>query len=144
MTSKIFISLSTLPISEEWATIDAPLMADWPRRPSQKIDAAGKPSVTRWRALGPMTLQRAQERMATHVLLEPLTGRTHQLRVHLASIGHAIVGDALYASEAVRQLGTRLMLHSTVLALVHPVTRQTIRFKSIAPFDARTGSGRTP
>ncbi len=133
-----------LPISEEWATIDAPLMADWPRRPSQKIDAAGKPSVTRWRALGPMTLQRAQERMATHVLLEPLTGRTHQLRVHLASVGHAIIGDALYASEAVRQLGTRLMLHSTVLALVHPVTRQTIRFESVAPFDARTGSGRTP
>lgn len=122
-----------LPVAEEWAVIDAPLMADWPRRPMQKIDAAGKASVTRWRALGIVALADAGDRMATRVLLEPLTGRTHQLRVHLASIGHAILGDALYANEAVSRAAPRLMLHATVLGFVHPATWKTVRFESLAP-----------
>ncbi|MGJ7497067.1 RluA family pseudouridine synthase [Variovorax sp. RT4R15] len=118
-----------MPPSDEWALIDAPLIADWPRRPLQKIDAAGKPSQTRWRVL-----RQLPQRQATHVLLEPLTGRSHQLRVHLASIGHAILGDALYASEAVQARAPRLMLHATVLAFTHPATLQGMRFVSEAPF----------
>ena len=119
-----------LPLQEEWAVIDAPLAADWPRRPLQKIDAAGKPSITRWRALRSLREGPA----ATHLLLEPLTGRSHQLRVHLASIGHAILGDALYADDAVRQRAARLLLHATVLEFVHPATQQPLRFASAAPF----------
>ena len=123
-----------LPVTDEWAVIDAPLMADWPRRPLQKIDAAGKPSVTRWRALEPVALNAAAVRRATRVVLEPLTGRSHQLRVHLASFGHAILGDALYADNAVREAVPRLMLHATVLEFVHPATHETSRFESMAPF----------
>ncbi|MEJ8824166.1 RluA family pseudouridine synthase [Variovorax humicola] len=118
-----------MPVSEEWAVIDAPLIADWPRRPLQKIDPEGKPSQTRWRAL-----RQLPHDHATHVLLEPLTGRSHQLRVHLASIGHAILGDALYASDAARRRAPRLMLHATSLAFMHPATMLPMRFESPAPF----------
>lgn len=133
-----------LPVADEWAEIDAPLMADWPRRPMQKIDAAGKPSVTRWQARGPVHLDRDDGGAATHVLLAPLTGRSHQLRVHLASIGHAILGDALYAGEAALQAAPRLMLHATVLKFTHPGTAQVMRFESAAPFAPMTASAATP
>ncbi|MEJ8845980.1 RluA family pseudouridine synthase [Variovorax rhizosphaerae] len=116
-----------LPVSADWALIDAPLIADWPRRPLQKIDAAGKPSQTRWRAL-------RQLDDATHVELEPLTGRSHQLRVHLLSIGHPILGDTLYASEAVIARAPRLLLHATSVAFTHPATQQQMRFESLVPF----------
>lgn len=119
-----------LPPSEEWALIDAPLGADWPRRPLQKVDPAGKPSQSRWRVL--RALPRAN---ASHLLLEPLTGRSHQLRVHLLSIGHAILGDALYAQDAVRLRAPRLMLHATSLRFTHPASGQPMHFASAAPFD---------
>jgi tRNA pseudouridine32 synthase/23S rRNA pseudouridine746 synthase len=116
-----------LPVQGDWSLIDAPLMADWPRRPLQKIDPAGKPSRTHWRAL-------ASSRDATHVLLEPLTGRTHQLRVHLASIGHPILGDALYGDADVQARAPRLLLHASELGFVHPVTQQDLRFESKPDF----------
>ncbi len=119
-----------MPLLDDWAVIDAPLMADWPRRPLQKIDPAGKPSVTRWRALRPLP-----ERGATHVLLEPLTGRSHQLRVHLQSIGHTILGDALYGDAALQARAPRLLLHATQLGFAHPRTQQALHFTSAAPFD---------
>ncbi|MDR2853454.1 MAG: RluA family pseudouridine synthase [Burkholderiaceae bacterium] len=81
----------------QWHEIDAPIAPDWPRRPLRIVDAAGQPSRTRWRVLRPLP-----EHGATHVLLVPVTGRTHQLRVHLAHIGHPIVGDALYEGDADR------------------------------------------
>lgn len=118
-----------LPVSNEWSLIDAPLMADWPRRPLQKVDAAGKPSQTRWRVK-----RQLPDRHASHLWLEPLTGRSHQLRVHLLSIGHPILGDALYGDEDVRQRAPRLLLHATALEFVHPVERRLCRFESPPPF----------
>ncbi len=118
-----------LPATDEWATIDAPLAADWPRRPMQKVDAAGKPSQTRWRVKHLLPAL-----AASHLLLEPLTGRSHQLRVHLLSIGHPILGDMLYASQAVRQRAPRLLLHASALAFVHPADGRTHRFESAPPF----------
>lgn len=115
-----------------WQTVDAPLMADWPRRPRQKIDAAGKPSRTRWR-----TLQADAARQASHLLLEPQTGRSHQLRVHLASIGHPIAGDALYGDARSAARAPRLLLHATVLQLHHPANGAAMRFESAAPFGLR-------
>ena len=112
-----------------WSLIDAPIAADWPRRPLRIIDAAGQPSRTRWRVLCALP-----ERSATHLELEPLTGRTHQLRVHLASIGHPILGDALYGNEQVQARAPRLLLHATELAFVHPATQQPLRFVSAVPF----------
>ena len=106
--------------------IDAPLIADWPNRPRQIVDAtAGKPALTRWRVL-----QRDAGR--TRLALEPVTGRTHQLRVHLQSIGHPIVGDALYGPQPPAH--PRLLLHATQLALQHPFSGEACTWTHEAPF----------
>ena len=89
--------------------IDLPIGADWPNRPRRQVDPEhGKPSQTRWRVL-------AHEGAHSRVALEPLTGRTHQLRVHLAAIGHAILGDALYAEPDLAAASPRLLLHASEL-----------------------------
>ncbi len=118
----------TLPAGAGWSTIDAPIAADWPRRPMQRIDPSGKPSITRWRVAD------AGTDGCTRLALEPLTGRTHQLRVHLAFIGHPILGDTLYADGAARDGATRLLLHATALALRHPATGDPVECASAAPF----------
>ncbi|MDM0002106.1 RluA family pseudouridine synthase [Variovorax sp. J22P240] len=118
-----------LPMTDEWSLIDAPLIADWPRRPLQKVDPAGKPSQTRWRVK-----QSLPERRASHLWLEPLTGRSHQLRVHLLSIGHPILGDALYGHEDIERRAPRLLLHATTLEFEHPANGKPCRFESPPPF----------
>lgn len=113
-----------------WGSIDLPIAADWERRPLRVIDAnAGKASLTHWRVL-------AHDAAAdtSRIALEPVTGRTHQLRVHLAAVGHAILGDALYADPAVCARSPRLLLHATWLAFEHPATGQWMEFASPAPF----------
>ena len=113
-----------------WQTIDLPIAADWPRRPLRVIDhATGKPSQTRWRVL-------AHDAAAhtTRVALEPITGRTHQLRLHLATIGHPILGDALYADAATQAQAPRLLLHACALGLAHPVTGERMDWEWEADF----------
>ncbi|MDD2547175.1 MAG: RluA family pseudouridine synthase [Burkholderiaceae bacterium] len=113
-----------------WQTIDLPIAADWERRPLRVIDTArGKPSLTRWQALA---VDPAAQ--TTRVALEPLTGRTHQLRVHLAAIGHAILGDALYADAPAQARAPRLLLHACELGFTHPETGAALHFASPAPF----------
>ncbi|MES2991153.1 MAG: pseudouridine synthase [Pseudomonadota bacterium] len=110
--------------------IDLPLIADWPNRPKQKVDhAAGKPSLTRYRVLA-----HDAARDATRVELEPITGRAHQLRVHLLAIGHPILGDALYAPPEVLAQAGRLLLHASALRFAHPVSGEPIAFESAPPF----------
>ncbi len=113
-----------------WGLIDLPIGADWPRRPLRVIDAEhGKPSQTRWRVLAfdaPTN--------STRVELEPLTGRSHQLRVHLQALGHPILGDALYAPEAVRAKAARLLLHACALRFVHPVSAALLAFENPPDF----------
>jgi tRNA pseudouridine32 synthase/23S rRNA pseudouridine746 synthase len=107
--------------------IDLPLGADWPNRPMKKVDPErGKPSLTRWRGL-------AQEGATSLLELEPITGRSHQLRVHLLAIGHPIIGDELYAPQIASPRG-RLLLHAAGLAFEHPHTGQTLAFQSTPPF----------
>jgi tRNA pseudouridine32 synthase/23S rRNA pseudouridine746 synthase len=115
---------------EPWHTIDLPILVDWPRRPLRKIDLDhGKPSTTRWRCLG------FDERSNTSRLeLEPVTGRSHQLRVHLLALGHPMVGDALYAPPNLAAMGTRLLLHASALAFAHPLSGAPLRFDSPCPF----------
>jgi tRNA pseudouridine32 synthase/23S rRNA pseudouridine746 synthase len=109
--------------------IDLPLIADWPNRPLQKVDHEhGKPSLTRWRAIG------AEEADRTRLELEPVTGRAHQLRVHLLAIGHPIVGDALYAPPEVLAGADRLLLHAAQLRFAHPVGGEPIVIESHVPF----------
>ena len=117
-----------------WNLIDLPLTVDWPNRPRSIVSVAlGKPSQSRWRLAaaedpGPHT------GIGTRLELEPVTGRTHQLRVHLQAIGHPILGDALYASEQQQALSSRLLLHAHTLAFAHPVNGQTLAWHSPAPF----------
>ena len=117
-------------VDGEAGTIDLPLAADWPNRPRQKVDrASGKPSLTHWRVLS-----RDPAAGQTRLELEPVTGRSHQLRVHLASFGHAIVGDALYAAPEVAAQSPRLLLHASELTLEHPGDGRRLAFDSPAPF----------
>lgn len=117
--------------------IDLPLLADWPQRPRQKVDRLlGKPSLTRYRVL-----HRDPVAGTTRLELHPITGRTHQLRVHLQALGHPIVGDALYSPPddvgppmSDQLTPSRLMLHATVLQLRHPTTGLPLTLSSLAPF----------
>lgn len=107
-----------------------PLITDWPNRPRQKVDeAAGKPALTRWRVLG-----RDAAHGSTRLALEPVTGRSHQLRVHMMSIGHAILGDPLYASAEARARADRLLLHAAELGLPHPRTGAWVQLSNPVPF----------
>jgi tRNA pseudouridine32 synthase / 23S rRNA pseudouridine746 synthase len=110
-----------------WRTIDLAIAADWPNRPRQRIDPAGKPAVTQFCA-------RAFDaaRKLTRIELMPVTGRTHQLRVHLQALGHPIEGDALYGPEP--PAGGRLMLHACALAFAHPRSGAPMVFESAVPF----------
>jgi tRNA pseudouridine32 synthase/23S rRNA pseudouridine746 synthase len=107
--------------------IDLPLIHDWPNRPRQKVDhESGKPSLTRYRVL-------AHDDGTTRVELEPFTGRTHQLRVHMAAIGHPIMGDALYGGEAEGR-AERLLLHASALSFAHPLNAEMLSLASEPPF----------
>jgi tRNA pseudouridine32 synthase/23S rRNA pseudouridine746 synthase len=118
------------PPVDAWGTIDLPLACDWPNRPRQVVDfATGRPSQTRWRVLGEVPAADA-----TRVELEPVTGRSHQLRVHLAALGHPILGDPLYAPPAARAGVPRLLLHACALRLAHPLTGAALAFEHEAPF----------
>lgn len=118
------------PAADGWGLIELPIIVDWPRRPLRIIDTErGKPSTTRWQVLHSDAAART-----TRVALEPVTGRSHQLRIHLQALGHPILGDALYASAEVQARAPRLLLHACELSLAHPVTGQVLRFHSEAPF----------
>lgn len=126
--------------AQGWSLIDLPLICDWPHRPLQKVDfTLGKPSQTRWRSLG---YQRAQD--ASLLELEPLTGRTHQLRLHLASIGHPILGDALYADAASCAQAPRLLLHASALGLKHPDSGAWLQWQLAPDFGCEFGPDFAP
>jgi tRNA pseudouridine32 synthase/23S rRNA pseudouridine746 synthase len=113
-----------------WQEISLGIRVDWPNRPLRVIDPLhGKPSVTRWRVL-----ERDAVARTTRVALEPVTGRSHQLRVHMLAIGHGILGDALYAPTQVASRSPRLLLHANQLELTHPVTAERLTFSSQVPF----------
>ncbi|RDC71564.1 RluA family pseudouridine synthase [Rhodovulum sp. 12E13] len=107
--------------------VDLPLVADWPNRPRQMVcHARGRPARTRWRAL-------SHDDGATRVALAPETGRSHQLRVHMAALGHPILGDPLYGLAEGAD-APRLMLHASRLAFRHPEGGTPVAFESRPPF----------
>ena len=110
--------------------INLPMNRDWPRRPRQKIDHEhGKPSITRYEVL------KYDARKNTSLLkVMPITGRSHQIRVHLQTLGHPILGDRLYADCDTIEKSDRLMLHASYLAFKHPGTNDCLEFDSPAPF----------
>jgi tRNA pseudouridine32 synthase / 23S rRNA pseudouridine746 synthase len=116
--------------SEEWQLIDKPIANDWINRPLMKIDPIeGKPSQTHYKIV---SYDAATD--STRLELAPITGRTHQLRVHLQSLGHPILGDHLYASPEVMAKSARLMLHASQLTFRHPVTGEVIDLHCNPPF----------
>ena len=115
-------------IKEDNGFIDLPLIVDWPNRPLQKIDAKeGKSALTHWQVLD-------REGDVTRVALMPETGRTHQLRVHMMSLGHTILGDRFYGNVAEINLANELQLHAKDLIIIHPKNGKKITFKAPLPF----------
>lgn len=112
-------------VEEEDGVIDAPMRSDWPNRPMQKICETGKPAQTEWTVV-------SRDGSTTRLDLNPLTGRTHQLRVHLLSIGHPIMGDVLYAPP--EAASARLHLHATEMNIRHPVGGAFLTISSPCPF----------
>lgn len=110
--------------------IELPICVDWPNRPKQKVDhATGRPSLTRYRLLN-IDAGLAVSRIE----LEPVTGRSHQLRVHMEALGHPIIGDDFYGTPASRAKAERLMLHACRIELWHPETGTPLRIDCAPPF----------
>lgn len=98
--------------------VELPLICDWPNRPLQKVDhEQGKAALTLFRRL-----ELQPDRSCTRIELTPVTGRSHQLRVHMRELGHPILGDEFYAPPAIQAQSDRLLLHASRLAFTHPVT----------------------
>ena len=114
-------------LKPETGRVDLPLGTDWPNRPRQQVDHEnGRAAQTDWVVLG-------YDGDTTRVELHPLTGRSHQLRVHMLELGHPILGDPIYATGAA--LGfPRLMLHAASLSLHHPATKERVSFLAKCPF----------
>jgi tRNA pseudouridine32 synthase/23S rRNA pseudouridine746 synthase len=128
--AKRYVAVVAGLVEADHGSIDLPLAADWPRRPLQKVDAiAGKPSLTHFQVVA-----RDSAARTTRLDLEPVTGRSHQLRVHLLAIGHSIVGDTLYAPPEVRDAAPRLLLHASWLRFPHPVGGEAVEVTSAPPF----------
>jgi tRNA pseudouridine32 synthase/23S rRNA pseudouridine746 synthase len=122
-------------IAQIWGTpdgtsglVDLPLICDWPNRPLQKVDhEVGKPSQTQWKII-------ESNEIYSRVKLTPITGRSHQLRVHMMELGHPILGDEFYAHDEAYGAAARLMLHAQDLSFQHPSTGEQISFTSPCPF----------
>lgn len=112
---------------EDSGHVDLPIWTDWPNRPKQRVDHdLGRPAQTDWKVI-----ERGLDE--TRVRLSPLTGRSHQLRVHMSELGHPILGDPIYAPETARNF-PRMMLHAETLSLHHPTTRAWMTFAAECPF----------
>ena len=114
-------------LTPKTGTVDLPIAVDWPNRPLQKIDhESGRPAVTDWRVL-------RHEEQSSRVRLMPKTGRSHQLRLHMLTLGHPVLGDPFYADGPAQRF-PRLMLHSEELRIRHPGGGPMLRIRAKAPF----------
>ena len=127
-TQKSYIARVYGKVEHQTGSVDLPLICDWPNRPKQKVDHEhGKKSLTHYQVI-------SYQDNTTLVELTPITGRSHQLRVHMLSLGHPILGDRLYAHDKALTISPRLQLHAQWLKIAHPVTQQSITFKAVCPF----------
>jgi tRNA pseudouridine32 synthase/23S rRNA pseudouridine746 synthase len=127
-TKKSYVSRVWGQVEGETGRIDLPLATDWDNKPRQRVDYEnGRPAQTDW-----LVLER--EPLATRVRLFPLTGRTHQLRVHMMMLGHVMLGDQFYATGEALAAADRLQLHAEELSFVHPGTGEKVSFVIPCPF----------
>jgi len=128
--SKSYTALVQGLVKDDQGSIDLPIAADAEHRPKYKIcHQTGKPSLTRYQVLA-----RDEQLQQTRLLLHPVTGRSHQLRLHLWAIGHPILGCSFYALGDSALLASRLLLHATLLEFIHPYTGEKVRGESPPPF----------
>ncbi len=126
--AKCYISVVYGELPTAAGEIDLPLRCDWPNRPRQMVDTAeGKPSLTRWRLL-------SVDSGCSRVALTPVTGRSHQLRVHMQAFGYPILGDRLYAHSDALTRADRLLLHAAELSVRHPHHGERLTLTSTPPF----------
>lgn len=129
LVDKRYIAVIDGRLEAEAGEVALPLICDWPNRPRQKVDfEIGKRSLTKFRRLA-----YDPDSNTTRVELEPITGRSHQLRVHMAELGHPILGDDLYGGSAEGK-AERLLLHAMDLAFVHPLSGEALNFHCPPPF----------
>ena len=127
-TAKEYIAVTFGNCPARTGEVDLPLIVDWPNRPLQKICFEhGKPSLTRYELL-------ERDGQCNRLRLVPVTGRSHQLRVHMLALGMPIIGDEFYAPPEVQAMSPRLLLHAAVLEFRHPVSGHGVRVESGVPF----------
>lgn len=125
---KSYVARVSGTVEDTAGSIDLPLATDWPNRPKQMVDRErGRTALTKWEVI-------AREPEATRLRLFPLTGRSHQLRVHLLSIGHVILGDSFYAEGQALHAADRLQLHAETITLHHPADGRIVTFTDDCPF----------
>ncbi|MEX0447103.1 bifunctional tRNA pseudouridine(32) synthase/23S rRNA pseudouridine(746) synthase RluA [Xenorhabdus sp. SGI246] len=125
---KVYIARIWGKLEQEQGLVDLPLICDWPNRPKQKVCfETGKSAQTEYQVL-------EYEAQATRVKLAPITGRSHQLRVHMLALGNPILGDRFYAHQQARELAPRLQLHAQELSITHPVYGSPMHFECKADF----------
>ena len=135
---KVYYALVWGNVEHNEGQIDLPLIADWENRPRQKVCVkTGKPSLTQYEVI-----DRRGE--TTLLKLIPVTGRSHQLRLHLREIGHPILGCDMYAHDTALQASPRLLLHASALQLCHPTTGTSLSAFSPIPFDVAGWRGQRP
>ncbi len=122
---KVYHAVVTGSVAVDWGEVSLPLACDWPNRPRQHVSwNHGKPALTRYQVV-------YRTGTTTSLVLYPVTGRSHQLRVHCLAIGHPIEGDCFYGGAPDN---ARLKLHASTLDFLHPVSRQRVSFRSHVPF----------
>jgi len=119
---KTYIAVVEGLVKNSRGEIDAPLICDWPNRPRQKVDfEKGKPSTTLYNCIS-----QDKQKLTSRIQFKPITGRSHQLRVHAQYIGHSILGDTLYSSGQSCWQASRLLLHASEISFEHPVDKQSL------------------
>ncbi|WP_071798557.1 pseudouridine synthase [Natronohydrobacter thiooxidans] len=126
-TRKIYVARVAGQVAGREGRVDLPLIVDWPNRPRQMVcHETGRPAQTDWALI-------RQDADESRLRLMPVTGRSHQLRVHMLAIGHPILGDPLYATGAALA-HPRLMLHAQSLRLRHPDGGKGLTISAPVPF----------
>jgi len=135
-TQKSYLARVFGTVEQTQGSVDLPLICDWPNRPKQKVDHEnGKQSLTHYRVISHSKIEKTtNDEISTLLELTPVTGRSHQLRVHMLALGHPILGDRLYAHSQALTMSSRLQLHALKLSLFHPSTEEAISFNAPCPF----------